>query len=142
MADENTNMLSLHSLVKLINWGRNAVPEVKYAIGIVAIAAAAFLVAKMSGPEIESKIIFAIFAISGMLILMVLLFAFTKIVKSNSHHISLGGLVIYWCVILSFCAVLLAIVAFLINLKKSVEFNPAENIQHKLDRKMRIMWCV
>ena len=29
-----------------------------------------------------------------------------------------------------------------IILKKSVEFNPAENIQHKLDRKMRIMWCV
>jgi hypothetical protein len=30
----------------------------------------------------------------------------------------------------------------LINLKKSVEINPTENIQHKLDRKMRIMWCV
>jgi hypothetical protein len=29
-----------------------------------------------------------------------------------------------------------------INLKKSVEINPTENIQHKLDRKMRIMWCV
>ena len=27
-------------------------------------------------------------------------------------------------------------------LKKSVELNPTENIQHKLDRQMRIMWCV
>jgi hypothetical protein len=29
-----------------------------------------------------------------------------------------------------------------INLKKSVELNSAKNIQHKLDRQMRIMGCV
>ena len=28
------------------------------------------------------------------------------------------------------------------NLKKSVELIPAKNMQHKLDRQMKIMWCI
>ena len=29
-----------------------------------------------------------------------------------------------------------------IILKKSVELIPAKNMQHKLDRQMKIMWCI
>jgi hypothetical protein len=38
--------------------------------------------------------------------------------------------------------VLMMTAVALINLKKSVELIPAKNIQHKLDRQMKIMWCI
>lgn len=97
-ASEGGGPIGLTSLISLLKQGQTAVPAVKYAAGVVGIAAAAGIVNLVLGHTRASVI-----SISSMFVAMVLLFAFSRIVANGaSASVNAAANVLLWVVVALF----------------------------------------
>jgi hypothetical protein len=97
--EEGTGSLSPANILTI---ARKAVPAVDYALGAAGVAAAAAIVTGFLGNGRAAIII-----LGGMLIAMLLLFAFARLVASQSAAVNNAGIVLLWSAIAFFCIFLL-----------------------------------
>jgi hypothetical protein len=98
----------LSGLLGIIKRAQTAVPAVKYALGLVGVAAAAAAINILLGHE-RSSLILLVLTLAG----MVILFVFSKLVASGaSASVQAAANVVLWTVVLLFSATL--IVLFLV----------------------------
>jgi uncharacterized protein YjbI with pentapeptide repeats len=94
----------LSGLLGIIKRAQTAVPAVKYALGLVGVAAAAAAISIILGHE-RSSIILVILTLAG----MVILFVFSKLVASGaSASVQAAANVVLWTVVLLFSAALVS----------------------------------
>ncbi len=106
------NSLSIAALLQLLDKAQKAVPAVKYALGLVGIAAAAGIVSILLGHTRTSVILLALM-FAGMFIL----FLFARLVSSGaSSSIQLAANVVMWTIVLVFsCALIVGFLAVAIR---------------------------
>lgn len=93
------------SPIGVINSGLRAVPAVKYALGVAAIAVlGAVVVASLGSPRA------AVVIVGGMFVGMLLLFAFSRLTAAESPAIVSAGVFLLWAAIVFFCTFLFFVV--------------------------------
>jgi hypothetical protein len=88
-------------LLDIIKRAQQQVPAVRFALGVAGIAAAGAVVTALLGQGRVSIIV-----LGGVFVAMILLFAFSRLVASNSPSVNAAGTVLLWAVIVFFCSFL------------------------------------
>src|SRR5438132_314867 len=98
-----TSTPSVRSLspINILNAGLRAVPALKYALGVAAIAVLGAVVVGVLGSPRAAVVI-----LGGMFVGMLLLFAFARLTASESPAITAAGVFLLWAAILFFCTFL------------------------------------
>jgi Concanavalin A-like lectin/glucanases superfamily len=121
--------------VAIINAARQAVPAVDYALGVAGVAAAGAIIGGLLGYTRVSIIV-----LGGILVAMILLFAFARLVAAQSASVTLAGVVLLWAVIIFFVCFLVftvTAVAAQVPLAWAKIIGVADNVETILEPKSK-----
>jgi hypothetical protein len=107
--DKNPNE-DVGAVFPVINDARKAVPSVNYAMGLAGIAAATSLIVIFIGNKTSGYILFAITFIG-----MVLLFIFSRLIKSKSSATYFASLFLMWSILIFFVSFLIMTISVFIT---------------------------
>lgn len=125
--------------LKILNEARKSVPVVKYALGVVGVAAAASLVSAYVGQGFASVLLVG-FVFVG----MILLFLFSELVSSESSSVKLAGVVLLWAVVLFFVTFLaLTVSAFVFKaptaMVKILKIEPVDPQKERIEKANKLV---